>query len=204
MPSFEEVAGQERDLFKKQQGRIQSQARAAEQGQVGAIRRRFAALGGLQSGAAIKQEQLARQGVQEQAQAAQEGLAEKQAQRDLARAEAAAQRGFQSSEAQKQREFAGTEAQKGRDFQQKLSDRDFEFRKNVFAFEKEAKLKQLDMARQQFALEADIARFNKDIAEKEQARQSRGFLGNLGSDIFGEGTAGKVGGAFLTGGLSLL
>jgi hypothetical protein len=109
--------------------RRRAKQRSTQAGQeaTGAIQRRFAALGGLSGGAALKQEQLAKsraQGIGEEAiqgidfaeAAEQRRLKEIQEGRAFTSGEAEKQRKFASGEAQVGRDFASGEAQVGRDF----------------------------------------------------------------------------------------
>jgi len=103
----------EYDLARK---RAQQRVTASGQEQQDALKRRFAALGGLNSGAYIKQQQLAQDRQQEQLQDANEGIdvqenAERRRLQELKEG-----REFQAGEAQKQREFASAESRLGREF----------------------------------------------------------------------------------------
>lgn len=159
------------DVFEQQRKRVEQQSRADIQGQSEGLKRRFASLGQSSSGAAIKAQQTAQKEAIGRRQQALEGINVAET-RELGERErqdrlVGEQREFQSGEALKQREFAGGEALKGREFQAGQSDIDRAFRQNVFAFEKESKLKTLDLAQEQFDLDKITTEFNKALAAAE-------------------------------------
>lgn len=143
--------------------RERAQQRASQTGQknAGAIARRFAAIGGLNSGAAIKAQQMAHQQADQQREDAVRDV-------DIAEGQMAQQQAHQSSEAEKARQFQADQAGQDRGFQEK-----------VFSFDKESKLKQLDLAFQQFDLQKDESAFNRRLA-RYQAGQSGGLFGGGG------------------------
>jgi hypothetical protein len=107
--------------------RAQQQSQAATQSQQDAIKRRFASMGGLASGAAMKQQQLAAEKAQEQLGTQLEGIdaaeaeqkrqeAEIEKQRQFSREERLAGEKFASGERAAGQAFAETQAQKERDF----------------------------------------------------------------------------------------
>ena len=187
----------EQDILGRQRQRIEGQARRAEQRETGAIQRRFAALGGLQSGSAIKQESLARDRIRGQGQESIRQLEDSAAQRrvgrefkrDFANEQRAAAQKFQSGESQLGRDFAGGEAQKGRDFRKELFDIDLDFRRGVQDFNEQTKLRQLDLIGQQFIHQKNIDAANKEAADAERRRAGRGFIRNALGDTFGEGSS---------------
>lgn len=158
--------GKQLPEFQVLRDRAQQRARVAGQEAGGAINRRFAALGGLQSGAAIKTAQVAR----EQAQRVGE---EQIGQLDLA--EAATQR--QQEQVKEQRDFQAGEAFKGREFAAKESGLGRELQREGLAFQRESKLAELGLAERELSLNEDIAGFNKQIALAEQGKPT---------DIFGQ------------------
>lgn len=127
------------NVFDIQRKKAQQQATAAEQQQTEALQRRFAQMGALRSGAAIKQEQMAKQETQEQlgnqmeSIGAAEGEFERQKEevaegRRFTAQENALGRAFQAQQAKEQmqfqagenvmgRQFSSAEAEKGRQFQ---------------------------------------------------------------------------------------
>jgi hypothetical protein len=112
------------DLAKK---RAQQKATSYQQQSTDALKRRFAQMGALQSGAAIKQEQLVAEKAQEQLGQELEGIGAQEAEfnrqqqevkegRDWQAGQAEIQRKFESGESALGRAFATAEAQKGREF----------------------------------------------------------------------------------------
>lgn len=184
----------ETQMFKDEQDRIKQKGLAQQQQNIGAIQRRFAAMGGIGGPANEKIQSLATDNAQKQTN---DELAQSQAaqdQRDQARAQVGEERAFQAGEAEKERTFTSEEAGKARGFQQQLADRDFDFQKQVFSFDKESKLKELDLSQRQFRLQKDMDTFNRGIAEGEAERASQGYLGQLlGSENYKKGQ--KLGGS---------
>lgn len=150
--------------FDQQRTQVGQRVSAARQQNQDALKRRFAAIGGLNSGAAIKQQQLADDTANQQRE---QGMA---AVNDLE---------AQAREVQVNRDFQSGEAQKQRDFQSKQSDIDRQFQDKVFQFDKESKLKQLDLQSQDLALRRDENEFNKRMAQL-QADRSGGLFGGGG------------------------
>lgn len=145
--------------------RFQRQGQQAQE----ALKRRFASLGALNTGAALKQEQLAQEQI---------GKAQEEAMGNLDLAEA--------QEARRRQEFdiqAVQEPEKQRAFQREQAGLERDFRKEVFAFEKESKLKQLDLAEREYKAEQDATEFNKLMAavnagldvDFEEYLKNRGF-----------------------------
>jgi hypothetical protein len=110
-------------LYDTYRQRLQQQGNAQKQEASDAVNRRFAAMGNLNSGAALKQNQLAQQQVQGQVdtQADQLNMAE-------------AQQQFQEGEAQKQRDYGTSERLGSEKFQQGMFDTNLEFQKGVQDF----------------------------------------------------------------------
>lgn len=147
-----------------------------------AIKRRFAAQGGLNSGAYLKTANINANKIREDADTASQNIGFQ---------EATAQRGI--DEAQKGRDFQAGESQKGRDFQKEISDKDFAFKDKVFSFDSSSKLRELDLADKQFSLDKDTTEFNKRLAlmEADNAANPPGLFGQGG--ILGSGIGGKNG-----------
>jgi hypothetical protein len=150
---------------------------AAKEVEDDAIKRRYAAMGNLNSGSYIKQQQIQNDASNQRKEQALGTI-------DLAEA----------GEAQRQKEvgegrtFASTEAQKARDA-------DLSFKDKVFGFEKDSKLRALDLADKQYALEKDAQEFNKAMAAAESGNgNDPGLLGFLG------GGGGNPVGNFVSGG----
>jgi hypothetical protein len=98
--------------FEFERSRAKQQVGAQVQGQKDALKRRFAAIGSVNSGAAIKQDQLAEQAGAERLQQANEGI--NAAQRSEAR---------RMNEVQQARDFARTEREAGQTFQGGMFDK---------------------------------------------------------------------------------
>jgi hypothetical protein len=136
---------------------VQNQAQqAGEQ-----LKRNFARMGGLNTGAFVKQQNLMQEKATEQVDQARAGvdLAEAQSQEQFAEAERGRQ--FAAGEAEKGRSFAGLEAEKGRSFQEKMTDKDLGFKRELFDFDKFSKMKQFDLADKEFARDTQTIEFNK-------------------------------------------
>jgi len=160
-------------------GDIRSQSQSNLQQGIDALRRRFAAMGSLSSGAAIKQEQVAR----EQSQAAQSGE-ERRTEQEFAESEKAreATLGFQESqerqrrsEVQDERIFAERQQGIQRNFNREMSNQDLAWKNRVFDFDTDSKLYQLELANQEYNVNLETLEFNRRIAEQE-ANKSGGLL----------------------------
>lgn len=168
--------------FERQREQAVQRAGATAQASGDAIKRRFAAMGGMNSGAAVKAEQIARDTANQQKEDAIAGVNAAESQDMAQKQEMQANRDFQSNEAKLGRDFQSTEAQKGRDFQKGQSDIDRAFQDKVFQFDSNSKLRQLDLADKQFALGKDESEFNKRLARYEAGNKGGlfgggGFLG---------------------------
>jgi hypothetical protein len=124
MPMQTQAPLDEYELLRK---RALQQANAQTQAQDDALKRRFAAMGQLNSGASIKQMQLNAQAGAERADQAQEGISIAEAQERQRRKEVTEGRDFASGEAQKQRDFTSAESKIGREWQtgERLSSQSF-------------------------------------------------------------------------------
>jgi hypothetical protein len=109
-----------------------------------------------------------------------QAFAEKQLglQQLFARGEREAQQGFARGEREAQQTYATGERLGTEKFADIQSQKDLDFRNKVFSFESGSKLRELDMAEKQFALDKDIAEFNKQIALME-ANKPTDLLGSL-------------------------
>lgn len=153
------------DVARKRAGQA---AVAAKQTQGDALKRRFAAMGALNSGSAIQAEQQSAQKVDEQLANQNEAIDAGQAQEEQRKAEVQQGRDFQAGEAEKQRTFQAGQAGIDRAFQDK-----------VFSFDSASKLRALDQMDRQFGLQKDESEFNKRMAE-EQAKKTGGLFGGGG------------------------
>ena len=196
------------DLLRK---KASQGAEAQGQEAQGALQRRFATLGNLKSGAAIKQQQLVGQKVGEAKANALEGIGVAQAgeeaqrakeleQRDFAADQAKIGREFQSSERQASQKF-GSDFQRsereagqkfgaeqaglGRDFQEKLQNKDLAFKDNVFRVESGFKREQLNQASKEFELNKQITAFNSfaQALESDNFDQLKPALDGLGTSM---------------------
>ena len=141
-----------------------------------AIKRRFAALGGLNTGAYIKQAALADESANQQQEEAlgQIGFQEAQSRRGLERDESGKE--FQSGEAFKQREGALGQ----QDFQNRVSIADFDFRQRLAQADNNSKLRQLDLAMYQAELGARESAYNKELSQYQAGKQG-GLFGGGGT-----------------------
>jgi hypothetical protein len=173
------------DEFELARKQAAQQVQSGVQQQKDALKRRFAALGGLNSGAAIKQEQLAEEsGAQRLDQANQvigsaqrkeaQRLREVQEGRDFARSEREASQGFARDMSREQmrgqQEFASNEAEKQRAFAtgERTSSQKFSAEQAKMAQDLQSSQfgKQMEMADRQFAEDQYINRENLRIANK--------------------------------------
>jgi hypothetical protein len=164
--------------YDKIRTRALSQARAGYSGASDAINRRFAALGAANSGAAIKQQQLADQSQADKEAQVLEGVGMQEDAERRRLNEASEQRDFAATEAVKARNFQGSEASRGRKMQADLYNADQDFKQKVFAFDAESKLADMDRAFEEFQINKDVIEFNK--------RKARYEAGNTGG-LFGSG-----------------
>jgi hypothetical protein len=169
--------------FQVMRERVGQEIGAQAQQNQDALKRRFAALGGLNTGSAIKAQQSAQQQGNEMRSRAMREIDAQEADQDFQRQEARdvmkAQQDFQAGEAGKQRDFQASQGGLDRAFQER-----------VFAFDSASKLRQLDLAERDFRLREDESEFNKRMA-KWQASNSGGFFGAggfLGLGIGGKGS----------------
>lgn len=170
---------EENPIYAMARQRAQQNAQNNIQGNIGALNRRFAAMGNLNSGAAIK----ASQQIRDQGQQALSG--------DLQNIEAqSAGDVLQRKEAEQGRNFQAQQAAVGRNFQRELQNKNQEFQNQVFQFDSNSKLAALDNELTRTGLEADAQEFNKRM-QRYQAGHSGGLFGGggfLGTGI-GAGSA---------------
>lgn len=137
------VAPNQFDVARK---RAQQQSRGAIQGQQEALKRRFASMGASNSGAALKQEQLAAEKGQEQLAAQEEAIGAAEQQEASRKGEIADAQKFQSGEADKARLFAIGERQAGESFQSQQNKLTLDFQKSVQEFAKSSFGQQFDLS----------------------------------------------------------
>ena len=162
---------QQRNKFfdQKRQQQIGS-VNAAEQEQQDALQRRFTAMGAANTGAAISAQQKQGEASAAQRRQVENDITGQQMQLN----EGDVNRQFQTEEAQKGREFSGREAQLGREFSKGMSEQDLAFKKQLYDTEQQNKLKQMDLAERQFALDKDAQAFNQRMAEIAASDQGGG------------------------------
>lgn len=192
----------QRDQF-FQNKRNESIQGANAQAQAGddAIQRRFASMGASGSGAQIAALQKNRDAGMD---------AQRKAQADVGAMELQAGesdfgRSFQANEANAARQFQANEANTARQFQGSMSDKDIAFKQKLADTEQGNKLQEIDLAKQQFALDKDTTEFNKRMAEIEAgATPGKGMFGQLtsnledaGKTILGGAVGSAIGGAVL-------
>jgi len=116
-----------------------------------------------------------------------------QEQLGFARGEREAQQAFAAGERRAGELFTRGERESSQDFTKRMADLDMAFKEKVFSFEKDSKLKELDFAEKQFALDRDIAQFNKQIAMME-ANKPTDLMGSLFGPAFStsQGPVGNV------------
>jgi hypothetical protein len=174
------------DQFKAARERAGQRAVGDQQNADDAIKRRFTAMGAVNSGAAVKAGQQAQASISRNRDEAIATVDAAEAQRndriderDFAAGEAEKQRSFASKEGLMGREFQSGEAEKGRGFQREQSGIDRAFQEKVFSFDSSSKLRQMDLADKDFALKKDESEWNKRL-EEYKIGNSGGFFGGGG------------------------
>lgn len=149
------------DLMRKQ---VAQRATAERQTQGDALKRRFASLGALNSGAALKAQMLAdEQGSRAQEEAIQGVNMAEQGER-ARRQEIADNRAFQSSEAARARNAQRELYNADMDFKGQSFNADNDFRARVFNAEQDTKLKQLDLMQKEFSRDSQTLALNEAIS----------------------------------------
>lgn len=145
-------------FFQSRRNEAQQAANAQTQSGADAIQRRFASMGASGSGAQIA----AMQKNQEA------GLdAQRKALSDVG-----------------SMELQAGEADFGRQFQAGMADKDISFKRELSGIEQGNKLKEIDLAERQFALDKDTTEFNRRLAEIELGRSGPpGALDTLGKNL---------------------
>ena len=141
-----------------------------------AMQRRFAAQGGLNSGAAIKQQQLVAEAGAQNREQAMEGVNSQEAAQRAQLQAAESQKEFQSQEAATNRDstqsfaagesalgrqFTAGESKLGREQQQGQFDKDLAFKDKVQTWSEGQAAKQMDLAYKQFGLQQNESDFNR-------------------------------------------
>lgn len=149
------------DLLRK---KASQQAEADQQNSSDALQRRYAAMGALNSGSYLKQQQITDDDALKRRDAAVEGVNAQEQSELQRRQDVTDQNKFASGEAEKGRTFQSGEAEKQRGFQKGLSDQDFDLKNRAFDVEKTTKLGSLDLAKREFDRDSAITKFNQAIA----------------------------------------
>lgn len=160
--------------FAAERSRVSNQVNAASQTAQDALARRYAAMGGQNGGAFIKQQQ---QLLSDTADKRAEAMAQ------VDQKEQALKHEFDQQEAGK--EFQSAEAGKARGLQRETYNSDLDFKDKVFRFDSNSKLAQMQLSFEQADRDAQDQEFNKEMA-LYQARHTGGLLGAggfLGSGI---------------------
>jgi len=89
------------------------------------------------------------------------------------------QRAYGSEESQKGRDFTGNESRLAREMQGGQFGQQLAFNEKTAAENQANKLQEIELAKQQFALDKDTTEFNKRMAEIEANRPASGGLGGL-------------------------
>jgi hypothetical protein len=132
-----------------------------------ALKRRFAAMGALNTGAAVKQDMLMRDRGNQMREEAMQDV-------DLAESQERQRR----NEMELQRFDAQRESALGRNFNREIANADSDFKEKVFQFDAESKIGQLDLAYKASQMEAQAQRFNSALSAA-QAGDKKGILGSI-------------------------
>lgn len=156
--------------------RARQDANTAAQQNVGALQRRFAAQGMVNSGEAIKQEQLAREASDKGAEQAGQNIDFAQAQEQQAAQDAENQRSFAREERLGGQEFQAGEAEKARGFSKNLFDIEQKFKEKQQSFTESSFNKQFDEgvrnSDRNYDLEREAQSFNEEVAKGKYDKKS--------------------------------
>jgi hypothetical protein len=179
---------QQPDQFELARKRAQQEANVAKQTQSDALKRRFAATGMTNSGAAIKQQQLANEAVDKQYAERSEGIDAAQMQENARKQEIADQRNFAREERIGSQQFAGNESALSRALQSKQFDQSFGLQREQFGAQQGQFEKQFGLQRDQFGLQEKMAgndlQFRRDQAEESKRQFGETF--GLAKDQFAQ------------------
>lgn len=204
MATLADLQGQRQQFFKQKGEQQQGQIQGETQGNVEALQRRFTSMGAANTGASIAAEQKARDAGLAQQRQATTDLAGQQLQAgegDIARQaqteESALGRAFAGQQAQLGQTFQGEQARLGREaslgeagaaraFQEKMANQDIGFKRELAGTEQGNKIREMDLAQQQFQLDKDTTAFNQRMAEIEAGRTpSTGISGQISNAVQG-------------------
>jgi len=190
------------DRYELMRQRASRQGRTAIEDQSEAMKRRFAASGGLGSGASMRvmsqveqkgQQQLAEnlQGVdlaqaQEQYQEAEQekgrqfSRAEREAAQAFGAGEAEKQRGFAVTEREAAQKFAANESSLSRALQEQMFDKDYSLKKQQISMARRQFNKSMAFEKERFRYQKEIDGFNQGMARRIQAiNEEPGMLDKL-------------------------
>jgi len=179
------------DRFELMRQRIKQQTTADQQSQEEAMRKRFAAAGGLSSGASMRaQSQVQEAGARRAAEGmqgvdiaqAQEQFQteEQQKQREFAKAERLGSQEFAQGERLASQAFGAGENKLSRDFQESMFNKDYAFKKDQFEQAKSQFAAQLDWENQKFQYEKTVDDFNRGMAQRiQQFNEQPGLIDKL-------------------------
>lgn len=142
-------------FFQGRRSEVSQNAQNTQQQGEDALQRRFASMGASGSGAQIAAMQKNRDAA---ADSQRKGLQDVNSQ-ELQVGEGDAAKAFQSDEANTARQFQGS-----------MADKDIAFKRELAATDQGNKLKEMDMAQQQFDLDKDTTGFNQRMAAAEAGR----------------------------------
>ncbi len=163
------------DQFEMARKKAAQQNTAAVQGQQDALKRRFAALGSINSGAAIKQSQMAAEAGEQNLASQNENINAAQRAENLRVKELQANRDFTRSERLGSQDFAGSQADLGRKFQtgERLGSQDFMGQQNKLGreFTTSERLGGQEFAGQQAKQAQDFTAGQNDAQRALQSKQ---------------------------------
>lgn len=160
MATLADLQAQRAKFFQQKGEQAQGQIRGQTQENVGALQRRFTSMGAGNTGAALAAEEKARQTGLEQERQAMGDISGQQ----LQAGEQDIGRQFQSEEARMAREAQLGEAEKARQFQRGMAEQDIGFKRELAGQEQQNKMREMDMAYQQFLIDKDTTAFNKRLS----------------------------------------
>lgn len=178
LPEFDAIRDRVAKQYEQELGKLNQNVSRQQQEGGDALKRRFAAMGALNSGASIKQQQLfgdrLREESGEQTRQLRDQAMQSQQDVDVAQAQERQRRNeFELGRFDQQRESA-----MGRNMAREAANIDAEFKDRVFQFEAESKIGQLDLAYKAAQMESQAQRFNSALSAA-QAGDKKGILGSI-------------------------
>lgn len=199
--------------FDFQRKKAEQQVTAQKQGQQDALKRRFAAMGNINSGAYLKANQMVDQNAGTQLNQANEGInaaqnselrrrrevvqgqefaaGEAEKGRSFVGDQSALQRAFQTQERLGSQDFSSGERKSSQDFSSGLMDKQQSFasaeaqkaRDNAEFLRTIERNQAADQFNKQYELDKSTTEFNKAMAEAEASKKNGGLLGSVFGDI---------------------